>query len=333
MKGKKKAETTATAAEERTKSDDRDGTTTEKEEDEKLFYGQCLERQLYKPKVPYPAWDYDWDSRMTPETTMEVLRTKDGLHKSRRLAGGTTRHILLVRHGQYDETYKEDDKRRLTPLGRKQAEMTGLRLSLLHRGGLGGMAAWTAEAGANADEEDEPKFVGPCTIKAVHVSDMTRAKETADLIARHLPDAVARPEPDPLLNEALPAPMIPARPDVPNAVKEVDEEGERIERAFRKYVYRSSPPDYNDGGQRATDGEPPKHEFEVIVGHGNVIRYFVCRALQLPPEAWLRMAVFNCSLTYIMVHPNGYVSVRCIGDTGHLPYDDTTFSGYHGYKW
>jgi serine/threonine-protein phosphatase PGAM5 len=71
----------------------------------------------------------------------------------------------------------------------------------------------------------------------------------------------------------------------------------------------------------------------VIVGHGNVIRYFVCRALQLPPEAWLRMSIFNGSITYIMIQPNGYVTIRLLGDTGHLPYEETTFSGSHGWNW
>ena len=41
---------------------------------------------------------------------------------------------------------------------------------------------------------------GPCNIKVLHVSNMARAKETADIIAQHLP-GVERAGPDPLLNE------------------------------------------------------------------------------------------------------------------------------------
>eukprot|EP00977_Amphora_coffeiformis_P027634 scaffold34628_cov166-Amphora_coffeaeformis.AAC.2 len=66
---------------------------------------------------------------------------------------------------------------------------------------------------------------------------------------------------------------------------------------------------------------------------GNVIRYFFCRALQLPPEVWLRFSTFNCSITYIMVQPNGLVSIRAMGDFGHMPYDSLTFSGLHGLNW
>ena len=36
-----------------------------------------------------------------------------------------------------------------------------------------------------------------------------------------------------------------------------------------------------------------KTSVDVLVCHGNVIRYFVCRALQFDPQGWLRMAVHN----------------------------------------
>lgn len=306
---------------------------TEEEEDEPTFVGQCLERQLFKPSLPYPAWDYNWDGNMTQETTHEAVSTPEGLLKSRER--GKARHIILIRHGQYDETFQDDIRRVLTPLGRKQAELTGVRLALLARGGLGSMRMH----GYHVDEE----FAGPCYIKALHVSNMTRAKETAEIISRHLPSSVERTQPDPGLNEGLPAPIIPARPDVPNAVLEVDEEHDRIEYAFRRYFYRSvandtssdSSSSSDDGGDGSSSPQQQQqqHEFEVIVGHGNVIRYFLCRALQLPPEAWLRLSLFNCSMTYIVIQPNGYVSARLIGDTGHLSYDDTSFSGKHGYNW
>lgn len=81
------------------------------------------------------------------------------------------------------------------------------------------------------------------------------------------------------------------------------------------------------------DHEREQHEFEIIVGHANVIRYFFCRALQLPPEAWLRLCIFNCSLTYFTIRPTGTVSCRLLGDIGHLGYDHSTFSMHHGFNW
>lgn len=84
------------------------------------------------------------------------------------------------------------------------------------------------------------------------------------------------------------------------------EEGARIEAAFRRYFYRA-PPEQNEDS------------FDVLVCHGNVIRYFVCRVLQFPPEGWLRMSVAHCSITAVTIKPNGRVTLRCLGDTGHLP--------------
>ena len=107
----------------------------------------------------------------------------------------------------------------------------------------------------------------------------------------------------------------------------VDEEHDRIEKAFQKYIHRSS------SSSSSSSLEDEKHEFEIIVCHGNVIRYFFCRALQLPPEAWLRLCTFNCSLTYLMISPNGRVSCRMMGDIGHLGYDHSTFSMNHGFVW
>jgi len=63
----------------------------------------------------------------------------------------------------------------------------------------------------------------------------------------------------------------------------------------------------------------------VIVCHCNVIRYFVCRALQLPPEAWLRMGGYNTGITEIVVKPNGSASLVRFADTGHLQVEATTF--------
>lgn len=49
------------------------------------------------------------------------------------------------------------------------------------------------------------------------------------------------------------------------------EDGSRIEAAFRKYFHRADPEQLEDS-------------YDIIVCHANVIRYFLCRALQFPPE-------------------------------------------------
>jgi serine/threonine-protein phosphatase PGAM5 len=228
-----------------------------------------------------------------------------------------------------------DEHRRLTELGKRQADLTGRRIAELVKG-------------------VDDKF-GPCNVKIIHVSNMTRAKETADLIAQHLP-SVERGEPDPLLNEGSPAHTIPGGKASKSQIERLDEGHPRIESAFQKYFYREELKEKPEKPLQTPEGQPDaiadlvdatetsrtgirvpdddcKHEFEIIVCHANVIRYFICRALQLPPEAWLRICTFNCSLTYFTIRPTGTVSIRSLGDVGHLPYRLTTFSMHHGYNW
>jgi len=56
-----------------------------------------------------------------------------------------------------------------------------------------------------------------------------------------------------------------------------------------------------------------------VVCHGNVIRYFVTRALDVDTEAWLGMSIGNCSLTTISVAADGSTKLLCFSDIGHLP--------------
>lgn len=237
---------------------------------------------------------------------------------------------------------QEDEKRLLTPLGREQAALTGKRLGQLVRG--------------------VNKEFGPCKVKVVRVSDLARAKETADIIYDNMEletagdTVVDKADPDPLLNEGRPCHHIPGGKVRPSVVERTDEHHPRIEQAFNKYFHRASIPDMpsseeskenkesivattpssdssNDQNNEEKLVADPKHEFEIIVCHANVIRYFFCRALQLPPEAWLRLCTFNCSLTYFTIRPTGTVSCRMLGDIGHLPHEMCTFSMHTGFNW
>lgn len=256
---------------------------------EEMFFDYCPKSQMHQPKVPYPAWDNDWDGK-----------------ESQKVKGGVTKHYILIRHGQYDETFKQDEKRTLTALGRKQADLTGERIKEMIQG-------------------IDPLFKA-MPVATLFVSNMTRAKETAEIIANHLPDYVERADPDPLLNEGIPAQIIPSRPEL-DIEEDFKKNGPRIEEAFQKYFSRST----DEVSTKDHPNRHDKHEVEIIVCHGNVIRYFFCRALQIPPESWLRMSTYNCSLTYIVVRPNGKVSARMMGDIGHLGYEHSTFSMNHGF--
>lgn len=58
---------------------------------------------------------------------------------------------------------------------------------------------------------------------------------------------------------------------------------------------------------------------DVLVCHGNVIRYLTTRALGVDAEAWTAMSVGHASMTTIRVETDGSVRVIAVGDVGHLP--------------
>jgi len=128
------------------------------------------------------------------------------------------------------------------------------------------------------------------------------------------------------LTHFSPAPIIPSRPEL-DIEEDLAKNGARIEQAFQKYFHRST----DEISKESHENRHDEHEFEIIVCHGNVIRFFFCRALQLPPEAWLRMSTYNCSLTYLVIKPSGRVGCRMMGDVGHLGYGHTSFSSNHGF--
>lgn len=58
---------------------------------------------------------------------------------------------------------------------------------------------------------------------------------------------------------------------------------------------------------------------DLIVAHGNVIRYFVMKAIKADTRLWLAMSVAHASLTVIRVKADGTMSVLAVGDVGHIP--------------
>jgi serine/threonine-protein phosphatase PGAM5 len=60
-------------------------------------------------------------------------------------------------------------------------------------------------------------------------------------------------------------------------------------------------------------------ETDLLVCHGNVIRYLVTRALGVDTKAWLEMSPGHASITRIRIEADGRFKVISVGDVGHLP--------------
>uniref|UniRef100_A0A183CHJ8 small monomeric GTPase n=1 Tax=Globodera pallida TaxID=36090 RepID=A0A183CHJ8_GLOPA len=144
------------------------------------------------------------------------------------------------------------------------------------------------------------------------VSTLQRADETAQIALKHLPHVEKVRKNTDLLVEGAPCePEPPSRSWRPQYYSYTD--SARIEAAFRRFIHRAKPKQKEDS-------------FELFFFHANVIRYFVCRALQFPPEGWLRISLVNSSITWIRIQPDGHLSLLSLGDFGHLSPEKATFT-------
>ena len=140
----------------------------------------------------------------------------------------------------------------------------------------------------------------PATITMLITSTMTRARETAAVVHESLP-SVPTQESN-LLRECTPTMHVTVKSDA---------EAEKAQRAcqatldevFRRYF------------APAHDSE----EHDVLVCHGNVIRYLVTKALGVDTRSWTGMMVGHASLTVVRIRANGSMAVLSVGDVGHLP--------------
>ena len=115
----------------------------------------AIEAQLFQPAVPWPQWDCNWDHRK--------LDSRGRRRSLLKPSGAPRRHLILIRHGQYDESASDDSGRVLTALGKRQAVQAGKRIAEL-----------LSQPGA--------------VCRGVHSSRLARAVETADLIHAQLHD-------------------------------------------------------------------------------------------------------------------------------------------------
>lgn len=146
------------------------------------------------------------------------------------------------------------------------------------------------------------KMLAQRPISSIHCSSLNRAEETARIIARETPGMGIQSTD--LLWEAIPSMTPKLRREMPGYTgQQVAQDRQRAEVAFRKYF------------KVAKRGD--KHD--VIVCHGNIIRYFVTMVLKAEHDSWMRMDICNCGVTQVLVQPEGDMAILCHNDWSHLP--------------
>ena len=141
----------------------------------------------------------------------------------------------------------------------------------------------------------------------IHVSTLLRARQTAAIVVEVFPHLA--PRASSLLCEAIPT-KLPKRLAHLVDSGRVAKDRARVARAAKRLF------------------KPSKHpRTELVVCHGNIIRYLFCLSLGVKPEAWIRLHTHHCGLTEIVVLPNGQLRGVRYNDLGHLPHGLRTMSG------
>ncbi|HEU4335434.1 MAG TPA: histidine phosphatase family protein [Candidatus Eisenbacteria bacterium] len=172
--------------------------------------------------------------------------------------------------------------------------------------------------GLNALGHEQARLLGarlaslPVKPRLLVSSDYARARETADDLAAILGRAAER---DTLIRECGP----PSVRDSSATDSERAEQAEcerTLEAAWAKYIRPSPDADAHD----------------LLVCHGNVIRWFVARAVGADTRRWITMTIGNASLTVLAVRPDGSTRLVMFSDVGHLPVEKQTWLG-RGAGW
>ncbi len=191
----------------------------------------------------------------------------------------TTRTLYMIRHGQYDMTVKTANGGSLTEIGKQQAEHAA-------------------------------KAVSRIPIDMLHASTMTRAIETANIIANQLSTEYKTHD---VIREAIPT--IPPR--VANAILQmmeadsefthdtIHQDKKRADEAFAQFF--------------AAPEADAQSTHEVLVCHGNIMRYLTCRALDINVDTWAKMDINHCGITIITVDEQARHRLITHNATGHLP--------------
>ncbi len=148
--------------------------------------------------------------------------------------------------------------------------------------------------------EKARRYVEGRNVDRIVSSSMVRARTTAGIIAKGRSITTTK-----LLAECLPT----AVPGYLAEPSELRENRARLDLAYEKFVKPSK-----------------KKRTDVLVCHGNVIRYFVCKAIGAPIASWIRLGIHHCSVTEIVVRADGRMALLSYNETGHLPKKMRTMS-------
>jgi serine/threonine-protein phosphatase PGAM5 len=145
--------------------------------------------------------------------------------------------------------------------------------------------------------------------RIVH-STMPRAMETATLIKGELKYR-RKMESTPLLRECVPGfPKALRAKAKYTDTKKLTASKLQLEKAYKKYFKLGR-----------------KDSVEVLVCHGNVIRFLICKALGIDTDSWRKLDILQGSISVVKLRSKGTLRVQVVShnDVGHIPKPHRTF--------
>ena len=170
-----------------------------------------------------------------------------------------------------------------------------------------GLGGGLTELGIRQAERTAQRFSSVPVDVIVH-SGLRRARETAEIIAGRLPGVE-------LCESALLRECIPCIPVGYESVfaalspEQLERNAQQVRAAFDTH-FTSSP-------------DADRHD--LLVCHGNIIRYFMLRVLGAPVELWANADTYNCGVGEVWVKADGRTILISHNDCGHLPTELRTF--------
>jgi serine/threonine-protein phosphatase PGAM5 len=139
-------------------------------------------------------------------------------------------------------------------------------------------------------------------ISCIYSSSLKRSVQTAKILSGAF-NGIPVEESDLLWEITPPVPYLLIKYAKEINGEQVAKDLRRMEQAFSKY--------FKPAGEQ--------DDYEVVVCHGNVIRYFVCRVLNVSIYSWLNYEIFNCSISEIEIDAYGHTKLVSYNESCHFP--------------
>ena len=165
----------------------------------------------------------------------------------------------------------------------------------------------------NALGHEQAKLLGarlaalPVKYRSLVTSDFLRARQTAQDMGALMH---VTPQIDTLIHECTPTPEHPEYTTY-HSPEDVAHCAATLDAVRARYLVPT----------------PDADTWDVLVCHGNVIRWLTLKALGADVRNWYGPDIANASLTVIAVRPDSTCRLVTFSDTGHIPFEKQTWAG------